>query len=70
MFYFNKKTTDIAIANVVFQLFLMPLLCIMSTLKYQQNFTLEWVGTEQAPDLDFSRHGKQHNRRSTRRCRT
>jgi hypothetical protein len=70
MFYFNKKTTDIVIAHVVVQLFLMPLFCIMSTLKYQQNFTAEQAGTEQAPDLDFARHDKQHNRRSTRGCRT
>jgi hypothetical protein len=48
MFYFNKKTTDIAIAHVVVQLFLMPLFCIMSTLKYQQNFTAEQAGTEHA----------------------
>jgi hypothetical protein len=58
MFYFNKKTTDTAIAHVVVQLFLMPLFCIMSTLKYQQNFTAEQAGTEQAPDLGFARHGQ------------
>jgi hypothetical protein len=34
MFYLNKKTTDIVIAHVVVQLFVMPLFCIMSTLKY------------------------------------
>jgi hypothetical protein len=34
MFYFNKKTMDIAIAHVVVQLFSMPLFSIMSTLKY------------------------------------
>jgi hypothetical protein len=69
MFYFNKKTADIAIAHVVVQLFLMPLFCIMSTLKYQQNFIAEQAGTEHALDFSFARHGKQHNRRSTRACR-
>jgi hypothetical protein len=69
MFYFNKKTMDIAIAHVVVQLFLMPLFCIMSTLKYQQNFTAEKAGMEEAPDLDFTKHGEQHDRRSTRGCR-
>jgi hypothetical protein len=33
MFYLNKKTTDIVISHVVVQLFVMPLFCIMSTLK-------------------------------------
>ena len=45
MFYFNKKTTDIAIAHVVVQLFFMPLFSIMSTLKYQQNFTAKQIST-------------------------
>jgi hypothetical protein len=70
MFYHNKKTTDIVITHVVVQLFLMPLFCIMSTLKYQQNFTTEHAGTKQVSDLDFARHGKQKNRRSTRGCKT
>jgi hypothetical protein len=48
MFYFNKKTMDIAIAHVVVQLFFMPLFSIMSTLKYQQNFTAEQIST--SPD--------------------
>ena len=48
MFYFNKKTTDISIAHVVVQLFLMPLFSIMSTLKYQQNFIVEHIST--SPD--------------------
>jgi hypothetical protein len=59
MFYLNKKTTDIVIEHVVVQLFLMPLFCIMSTLKYQQNFTAEQVGMEQALDLDYARHKKK-----------
>jgi hypothetical protein len=45
MFYFNKKIMDIAIAHVVVQLFFMPLFSIMSTLKYQQNFTTEQILT-------------------------
>jgi hypothetical protein len=45
MFYFNKKTTDIAIAHVVVQLFFMPLFSIMSTLKYQFFFILEHILT-------------------------
>jgi hypothetical protein len=57
-FILTKKTTDIAIAHVVVQLFLMPLFSIMSTLKYQQNFTVEQARTEQATDLDFARHDK------------
>ena len=68
-FILTKKTTDIPIAHVVVQLFLMPLFSIMSTLKYQQNFTAEHVGTGHAPDLDFARHEKQHNHRFTCGCR-
>jgi hypothetical protein len=34
MFYLKKKTTDIVMAHVVVQLFVMPLFCIMSKLKY------------------------------------
>jgi hypothetical protein len=45
MFYFKKKTMDIAIAHVVVQLFFMPLFSIMSTLKYQQKFTTEQIST-------------------------
>jgi hypothetical protein len=65
MFNLKKKSMDIVISKVVVQLFLMPLFCIMSTPKYRKNITTEHVGTEQAPDFDFARHGKQQNRRST-----
>jgi hypothetical protein len=34
MFYLKKKTMNIVIAHAVVQLFVMPLFCIMSTLKY------------------------------------
>jgi hypothetical protein len=49
MFYFNKKTTDIAIAHVLLELFFMQLFSIMSTLKYQQNLTAEQIST--SPDM-------------------
>jgi hypothetical protein len=50
MFYFNKKTMDIAIAHVLLELFFMQLFSIMSTLKYQQNFTAEQIST--SPDME------------------
>jgi hypothetical protein len=34
MLYLNQKKADIVIAHVAIQLFVMPLFCIMSILKY------------------------------------
>jgi hypothetical protein len=45
MFYFNKKTTDIAISHVLLELFFMKLFSFMSTLKHQQNITTEYILT-------------------------
>jgi hypothetical protein len=50
MFYFNKKTTDIAISHVLLELFFMQLFSIMSTLKHQQNLTAEQIST--SPDRE------------------
>ena len=45
MFYFNKKTTDIAIAHVLIKVFFKKLFSLMPALKHQQNLTTEHIST-------------------------
>jgi hypothetical protein len=45
MLYFNKKTTDIAIAYVLLEVFFMQLFSFMPVLKHQQNLTAEKIST-------------------------
>jgi hypothetical protein len=45
MLYFNKKTTDIAIAHVLLEVFFMQLFSFMPALKHQQNLTAEQIST-------------------------